>query len=178
MIIEAIQDFYPDDIAVCYGCGKNNAHGLHIRTAWDGKEGTFKFKPEPYHTAFPGVVYGGLIASLIDCHSIGTAIAASYQAEDRAPGTEPEIMYVTGKLNVSFVKPTPTGKELLLKAQVKELTEKKAIVTCSMYVEGEICAQGEVVTVRVASRRDGVHTKPIGAKVEDAPDPRRPRAKP
>jgi acyl-coenzyme A thioesterase PaaI-like protein len=159
MKIEAIQDFYPDDIAICYGCGKNNDHGLHIRTFWDGKEGIFRFRPEPYHTAFPGVVYGGLIASLIDCHSIGTAIAASYQAEDRAPDTEPEIMYVTGKLTVSFVKPTPTGKELLLRAHVKELAEKKAIITCSLYVEDEICAEGEVVVVRVNSRRDGVHLK-------------------
>ena len=161
MKIEAIQDFYPDDIAVCYGCGKNNDHGYHVRTAWDGKEGIFRFKPEPYHTAFPGVVYGGLIASLIDCHSIGTAIAASYQAEDRAPDTEPEIMCVTGKLSVSFIKPTPTGKELLLRAQVKELSDKKVIVTCSMYVEDKICAEGEVVAVRVKSRRDGVQIKTV-----------------
>ncbi len=68
-------------------------------------------------------------------------------------------MYVTGKLTVSFVKPTPTGKELLLRAQVKELAEKKAIITCSLYVEDEICAEGEVVVVRVNSRRDGVHLK-------------------
>lgn len=161
MEIDAIQDYYPDDIAICYGCGKNNEHGLHIKTKWDGKEGLFRFKPKDYHTAFPGVVYGGLIASLMDCHSIGTAVAATYQAEERAPDTEPEIMYVTGKLTVSYIKPTPMDKELLLTAQVKELGEKKAIVTCSLIVEGETCAQSEAVVIRIASRRDGVQIHSI-----------------
>ena len=158
---EAIQDFYADDIAICYGCGKNNPHGLHIRTQWNGKEGVFRFKPKPYHTAFPGVVYGGLIASLIDCHSIGTAIAAAYQAEGRAPGTEPDIMYVTGKLKVSYIKPTPIDKELELRAQVKELGEKKAIVTCDLTADGETCAHGEVIAVRIGSRRDGLQIKSV-----------------
>jgi acyl-coenzyme A thioesterase PaaI-like protein len=158
---EAIQDFYADDIAICYGCGKNNPHGLHIRTQWNGKEGIFRFKPKPYHTAFPGVAYGGLIASLIDCHSIGTAVAAAYQAEDRSPGTEPEIMYVTGKLTVSYIKPTPIDKELELRARVEELGEKKAIVTCSLSAGDETCALGEVVAVRIGSRRDGLQIKSV-----------------
>ena len=158
---EAIQDFYADDIAVCYGCGKNNTHGLHIRTKWNGKEGIFRFKPKHYHTAFPGVVYGGLLASLIDCHSIGTAVAAAYQAEDRFPGSEPEIMYVTGKLKVSYIKPTPMDIELELRAQVKELGERKAIISCSLNAEDETCAQGEVIAVRVGSRRDGLQIKSV-----------------
>ena len=162
---EAIQDFYADDIAVCYGCGKNNPQGLHIRTQWNGKEGILRFKPKPYHTAFPGVVYGGLIASLIDCHSIGTVVAAAYQAEGRAPGTEPDIMYVTGKLTVSYIKPTPIDKELELRAQVKELGERKSIVTCFLSADNETCAQGEVVAVRVGSRRDGLHIKSVRTNV-------------
>ena len=158
---EAIQDFYADDNAICYGCGRNNAHGLHIRTEWNGKEGVFRFKPMPYHTAFSGVVYGGLIACLMDCHSIGTAVVATYHAEDRAPGTEPEIMYVTGKLTVDFMKPTPIDKELELRAQVIGLGERKAIVTCSLSARDEMCAQGEVVAVRVGSRRDGLRMKSV-----------------
>jgi len=149
-----IQDFYPDDIAVCYGCGKNNPQGLHIRTIWDGKEGFFRFTPKPFHTAFPGAVYGGLIASLIDCHSIGTAIADAYQAEGRDPGTEPDITFVTGSLNVSYLKPTPMGVELLLRAAVKERGERKSVVHCSLYANGEECARAEVIAVR-ASRRLG-----------------------
>ena len=154
MTTEAIQDFYPDDIAICYGCGRNNPHGLHIRTLWDGTEGVFRFTPEDYHTAFPGVVYGGLIASLIDCHSIGTAVAAAYDAEGRAPGTEPEITFVTGNLNVSYLKPTPTGHELVLRARIKELREKKAIVTCDLHADGVKCATAEVIAVRIKSRAE------------------------
>ncbi|MBW2607577.1 MAG: PaaI family thioesterase [Deltaproteobacteria bacterium] len=125
MTEKAIQDYYPADIAVCYGCGRKNPHGLNIRTRWNGEEGIFQFKPKPYHTAFPGVAYGGLIASLIDCHSIGTAVAAAYQAEGRRPGSLPEIMFVTGNLNVSYLLPTPIDAELLLRARVKEMKERK-----------------------------------------------------
>jgi acyl-coenzyme A thioesterase PaaI-like protein len=152
MIIESVQDHYPDDVAICYGCGKHNPQGLHIKTRWDGKEGVFRFTPEPYHSAFPGVVYGGLIASLIDCHAIGTAIAATYEAEGRPPDTEPNITYVTGNLNVTYLHPTPAGVELELRAQVEELHEKKAIVICSLYADGIECAKGVVVAIRIASR--------------------------
>ena len=102
-----IQDYYNPEAAICYGCGVNNPHGLHIQTYWDGEEGISHFLPRPEHTAFPNYVYGGLLASLIDCHSVGTAIAAMYDAAGRAPGTEPEITCVTGNLNISFLKPTP-----------------------------------------------------------------------
>ncbi|MEW5909863.1 MAG: PaaI family thioesterase [Thermodesulfobacteriota bacterium] len=149
-----IQDFYPDDIAVCYGCGRHNPQGLHIRTEWNGTEGVFRFTPKPYHTAFPGVVYGGLIASLIDCHSIGTCVAAAYEAEGRGPGTEPEITFVTGNLNVTYLHPTPMNTELLLRAKVREQKEKKIVVTCSLFAEDKECARGEVVGIRVPSRRN------------------------
>ncbi len=152
MTQHAIQDTYPDEIAVCYGCGRHNPQGLHIKTYWDGKEGVFHFQPEPYHTAFPGVVYGGLIASLIDCHSIGTAVAAAYQAEGREPGTTPEITYVTGNLNVAYLNPTPIGVELVLKSQVKEMGRRKTIVTCTIYANDTECARGEVTAIRVSSR--------------------------
>lgn len=152
MTPKAIQDFYPDDIAICYGCGRHNDHGHHVRTIWNGTEGVFRFTPETYHTAFPGVIYGGLIASLIDCHSIGTAVAATYDAEKRKPGTQPEITYVTGNLNVSFLKPTPTGHDLVLRAKIKEMHEKKAVVTCDLYADDEKCASAEVIAVRVPSR--------------------------
>ena len=152
----AIQDFYSDDIAVCYGCGKNNPQGLHIRTIWDGKEGLFRFTPKPFHTAFPGVVYGGLIASLIDCHCIGTAVAAAYQAEGLEPGTGPEITFVTGSLNVKYLKPTPIGVELLLRAKIKEMGERKTKVECSLYANDEECARGEVIAVRASRRIENV----------------------
>ncbi len=147
-----IQDTYPDHVAICYGCGRYNEHGLHVQTFFDGEEGVAHFTPKPYHTAFPNYVYGGLLASLIDCHTMGTAIAHTYQAEGREPGSEPEVTYVTGNLNVSYLKPTPMGVELVLKAKVTELHPKKAIVTCSIYADGEETVRGEVIAVRVKSR--------------------------
>lgn len=150
--MKPIQDFYPDNVAICYGCGRNNADGMHIQTFFDGEEGVARFTPKPYHAGFPGVVYGGLLASLIDCHTMGTAISATYHAEGRAPGTEPEITYVTGNLNISYLQPTPMGVELVLRARVTELLPKKAIVTCSLYAGDKECVRGEVVAVRVKSR--------------------------
>jgi acyl-coenzyme A thioesterase PaaI-like protein len=146
-----IQDYYPEDAAVCFGCGRNNPHGLHIQTFWDGHEGVFRFRPRPHHTAFPGVTYGGLIASLIDCHCIATAIAATYDAENRTPGEGPQICYVTGNLNVTFVRPTPIDSELVLRARVKQLLDKKAVVTCFLYAGDLKYARGKVVAVRVPS---------------------------
>lgn len=150
-----IQDTYDRETAICYGCGQNNPNSLGIRTYFDGEEGVCHFTPRPEHTAFPGVVYGGLIASLIDCHSIGTAIAAMYQAEGRQPGTDPEITCVTGNLNISFLKPTPTGVELVLRTHILELTEKKAVVACDVFAgdDPEPTVEAETIAVRVRARR-------------------------
>jgi len=160
MTQDAIQDHYPEDLAICYGCGRRNAQGLHVRTEWDGREGVFRFTPEAYYTAYPGIVYGGLIASLMDCHCIGTAVAAAFDAEGRAPGTEPAILYVTANLNVTYLRPTPMGCELVLRAQVKEFHERKALITCSLSAGDLVCATAEVVAVRARrfeSAGDDVH---------------------
>ena len=143
-----IQDYYDKEAAVCHGCGNDNPNGLHIKTYWNGTEGLCRFNPEPHHMAFPGYVYGGLIACLIDCHSTGTATAAAYDAEGREPGTDPPIRYVTGTLTVRFLRPTPMGSELLIRARVRELGEKKAVIDCSLFAGDEACAQGEVIVIR------------------------------
>jgi acyl-coenzyme A thioesterase PaaI-like protein len=147
-----IQDYYAAEAAVCYGCGRNNPDGLHIQTYWDGEEGVCRFTPEPHHTGFSGFIYGGLVASLIDCHSMGTAIAAAYQAAGRNPDTEPEITYVTGSLSVRYLKPTPARVELVLRSRVTERHKKKAVVVTSMYAGDIECVSGEVVAGRAPSR--------------------------
>ena len=78
------QDYYQDHLSHCYGCGRLNEHGLRIKSYWDGEETICRFEPKPYHIAIPGWVYGGLIASLIDCHCTGTAAAFAYRR--RRPG--------------------------------------------------------------------------------------------
>lgn len=149
MTAQAFQDFYPEQTAHCYGCGRLNAHGLHIKSYWQGEEAVCVFEPKPYHTAIPGYVYGGLIASLIDCHSTGTAAAAMYQAENRALDTEPAFRFVTGSLHVDYLRPTPLGTKLEVRATVKEIKGRKVIVACVVYANGQACAKGEVVAVQM-----------------------------
>ncbi len=146
---KAIQDCYPEDMAHCYGCGRVNEHGLHIKSYWEGDESVCRFTPRPYHTALPGYVYGGLIASLIDCHGTGTAAMAAYRAEGRAMDTDPPLRFVTAALHVDYLRPTPLKGELEVRATVKELKGRKVVVESRLLVDGELCARGEVVAVRV-----------------------------
>lgn len=145
----AIQDDYPENLAHCYGCGRLNDHGHHIRTDWDGDEIVSVFTPEPWHIAIPGFVYGGVIASLVDCHSTGTAAAAAYRAANRKTGTEPPFRFVTGSLRVDDLKPTPLGPPLTIRARVKEIRGRKVVVESTVYVEGLATARGEVVAVQM-----------------------------
>ncbi len=149
MTQKSFQDYYPDQLAHCYGCGRLNEHGLHIQSRWDGDEAVCIFQPKPYHTAIPGYVYGGLIASLIDCHSTGTASAASYRAQGREMDTEPPLRFLTASLHVDYVRPTPMGVPLEVRARVKEIKGRKVVIGATLSAEGEVCARGEVVTVQM-----------------------------
>jgi acyl-coenzyme A thioesterase PaaI-like protein len=146
---KAFQDYYPEEVAQCYGCGRLNEHGLQIKSYWDGEESICTFQPKPYHTAIRGYVYGGLIASVIDCHSTGTAAAAAYRQEGRAMDTEPPLRAVTASLHVEYLKPTPIEGPLELRSQVKEISGRKVVVTTDLSVDGEVCARGEVVAVLI-----------------------------
>jgi len=146
---KAFQDYYPEYLSHCYGCGRLNQYGLQVKSYWDGDETVCRFQPQPYHVAIPGYVYGGLIASLIDCHCTGTAAAASYRAEGRAMDTEPPLRFVTASLHVDYVRPTPLGVPLEVRASVKELKGRKVVMTAILSAEGAVCARGEVVAVRM-----------------------------
>src|SRR5512147_2653978 len=124
----AFQDHYPDALAHCYGCGRLNEHGHQIKSYWDGDESVCHFVPKPYHIAIPGYVYGGLLASLIDCHGTGTAAAAAYRAEKRDMGTEPAFRFVTASLKVDYLKPTPLDEPLEIRGRVLEVKGRKVIV--------------------------------------------------
>ncbi len=149
MTQKAFQDYYPDHWSYCYGCGRLNEHGLHIQSYWDGEESVCTFQPRPYHIAIPGYVYGGLLASLIDCHGTGTAAAATYRAENRPPGSEPPARYVTASLHVDYLKPTLLGEPLELRGRVTEIKGRKVVVEISLSIRGEVTVQGNVVAVRV-----------------------------
>ena len=149
MTEKAFQDYYPDEVARCYGCGRLNEHGLQIKSYWDGDEAVASYTPRPYHTAVPGYVYGGLIASLIDCHSTGTAAAAMYRHEGRPMDSDPPLRFVTGSLHVDYLKPTPLDGPLELRARVLEVEGRKVVVATELSAAGQVCARGEVVAIQI-----------------------------
>jgi acyl-coenzyme A thioesterase PaaI-like protein len=149
MTARAVQDFYPDDYAHCYGCGRLNAVGLHVRTLWEGEATVARFTPRPEHIAFPGFVYGGLIASLIDCHAIGTAAAFVERAEGRRIGDAPSPRFVTASLKVDYLRPTPHGPELELRARATEIATRKVTVDVELSAGGVVTARGTVIAVRM-----------------------------
>ena len=116
----AFQDLYPDNYAHCYGCGRLNEHGLQIKSYWDGEESVCHFTPHAYHTGgFPDYLYGGLIASLMDCHAAGTASAAKARSEGREGEDQPLPRYVTASLKVDYLVPTPLDTVLEVRARVR-----------------------------------------------------------
>jgi acyl-coenzyme A thioesterase PaaI-like protein len=145
----AVQDFYPDDYAHCYGCGRLNTVGLHVRTVWDGDITVARFMPRVEHIALPGFVYGGLIASLIDCHGIGTAAAFVERAEGRNIGDGPSPRFVTASLKVDYVRPTPHGPELELRARASEIGARRVTVEVDLTAGDVLTARGFVIAVRM-----------------------------
>ncbi|HUP26994.1 MAG TPA: PaaI family thioesterase [Chloroflexia bacterium] len=146
---DALQDAWPD--ATCYGCGPANDKGLRIKSYWseDGSEVVCVFQPRAeYNAGFPNVMYGGLVASLIDCHSIWTAIAHTYRDEGRPHGSLPAISYVTGSLTVRYLKPTSLDMPVTLRARVTELHPKKSLVECALFSGDTKSAEGSVTAVR------------------------------
>jgi len=145
----AFQDYYPDDLSYCYGCGRLNERGLQLKSFWDGDETVATFTPRPEHMAIPGYVYGGLIASLIDCHGTGTAAAAAYREAGREMGTEPAFRFVTASLKVQYLRPTPLGVPLEVRGRIEQVKGRKVVITATVSAGGEVCASGEVVAVQM-----------------------------
>ncbi len=154
MTDKAFQDYYPDDYAHCYGCGRLNEDGLQLKSYWDGEESVCHFTPKPYHTGgFPGNVYGGLIGSLMDCHAAATASAARLREDGCSLGDQPLSRFVTASLKVDFLRPTPMGKVLELRGRVKEIKARKVIVAITLSAEGKVCVQGEAVMVQLPEKQ-------------------------
>lgn len=144
----AIQDKYPNDFAWCYGCGHQNTAGNHFRTMWDGEQTVTEYTPLPEHTAIPGFVYGGIIASLIDCHGTGSAALALHRKNGHEPEDDAEVpRFVTASLHVDFVKPTPQGVALRAIGTVHEIHPKKWRVETEVFAGDELCVRGEVIAV-------------------------------
>ncbi|GGC95847.1 thioesterase [Thalassobacillus devorans] len=142
----AIQDVYPDDFSWCYGCGRLNKEGHHFRTGWNGDQTVTIYTPRPEHTAVPGFVYGGLTASLIDCHGTGSAALALHRKNGHEPGDGAKApRFVTASLDVKFLKPTPHDVPLKAVGTVEEVHPKKFKVHTELYAGDVLCSKGEVI---------------------------------
>ena len=151
----------------CWGCGVANEHGLRLKSYWAGEseregvgegvgtdgEAVCVWQPQSYHIAAPGIVSGGILATLIDCHSAATACADAYRSAGRAiqPGGEP-LVYLTAQLDVRYLRPTPADGPLKLRARVVERNERRTTVECSvMGASGVESARGTVICARPRS---------------------------
>jgi acyl-coenzyme A thioesterase PaaI-like protein len=145
---QAFQD--QGTVRYCHGCGPDNEQGLRVKSYWDGDQAIANWRAQPHHCGGTKEnLNGGIIASLIDCHSLNLAIAHAYKQEQRPIGSTPRIGYVTANLSVSYLKPTPLIEPIELRARIIKIDGRKAWVGCALTAAGELRATGEVLGVRV-----------------------------
>lgn len=148
---KAIQDYYEDGLSHCFGCGKNNPHGHHIKSYFEGDETVAHFTPEAkYSAGTPDHVYGGMVASLLDCHGTASAAAFACRAENTSMEDSPKpVRFVTGSLKVDFRKPTPMGVELEMKGKLQRIEGRKVWVELTLSANNIVCATGEMLAIRL-----------------------------
>jgi len=145
---QAFQDLWPEQYSQCFGCGRNNEHGLQIKSFWEVDETVCTWKPKQIYEAGLGVLCGGILATLIDCHCVNTAIAALYKKEDRELGSKPFIPYAGGTINLRHIKPIFIRKPVVLRANIREMKDRKTIITCSVFSGKNECAKAEVIAIK------------------------------
>ncbi len=144
----AIQDLIPHNR--CWGCGTLNPRGLQLKSHVEGDEAVARFQPSPDFMAGPEhVLNGGIIATVIDCHSVCTAIAHAYRVAGRPLGSDPLIWCVTGYLKVDYLAPTPIAGPVELRARVRASKGRKHFVDCTLAVGGTVTAKGDLLAVEV-----------------------------
>jgi len=140
---------------VCFGCGADNPDGLQIKSYWEGDEAVCVWDSQDKYNGWKNLLNGGILATLVDCHCMGTAMAAAYKAENRPLDSLPEYRYATGTIKVRYVKPTPNDKPIELRAQIVEIKGRKTTLACQVYCEGVKTAESEVVAIRVFDGSEG-----------------------
>jgi hypothetical protein len=151
-VVKAIQESYPAQFVHCYGCGVDNPHGLGMRSFVEGEEAVARYQPAEYYTGgFPDHAYGGLVASLIDCH--GAATAAAFAARSRNADPESTLpRFVTGTLTVRYERPTPLGVELTIRGRLERLEGRKATVRLELAAGEDVCATGTMIAIELVDR--------------------------
>ncbi|MEQ8581951.1 MAG: PaaI family thioesterase [Marinoscillum sp.] len=144
---------------VCFGCGVSNEDGLHVQSYWEGEEAVCTWHSQEKYHGWANLLNGGILATIIDCHCMGTAMADAYRREDRPLDSAPTYRYATGTITVKYLKPTPNEHPIELRAQVTEVKGKKTVMTCTARVNGEVTASADVIAIRVfdSSTHDGAN---------------------
>ncbi|MGF1736745.1 PaaI family thioesterase [Photobacterium satsumensis] len=135
----------------CFGCGAENAQGLNIQSYWETDDtAVCQFTPEAYHCAAPmHFLNGGIIATVIDCHCICTAMADAHRRSGRAIGEGEAIWFATGGLSLQYLRPVSINAEIVLKARVMAADERKAELRCELLANGKTAVEAELTAVRV-----------------------------
>ena len=134
---------------VCFGCGIDNPDGLQIKSYWENDESVCRWTSQTKYHGWEKVMNGGVLATLIDCHCMGTAMAAAYQAEGRDLGSDPQYRYATAEISVRYLKPTPNDRPIELRAKVVKIKGRRTWLTCEVFVDDIKTAEAEANGVRV-----------------------------
>jgi acyl-coenzyme A thioesterase PaaI-like protein len=144
----AFQDQMHDNF--CWGCGADNPDGLQLKSRWQGDEAVAAWNPQPAHAAGPRhFLNGGVIATLLDCHGVCTAIASAYGREDRAIGSAPEIWYATASMDIRYERPSPIDQPVTLRAHEVVTDDRFTTVDCTLESDGKVRARAAVRAARV-----------------------------
>lgn len=149
---EALQDRYAPHCA-CFGCGPANERGLRIKSVPRDDEVVATWRAEPHHEAFPGMVSGGILGTLLDCHSNWTAAwhLMRRRGESKPPCT------VTAEYHVKLLRPTPSDQPLHLRARVVDSTDDRATVDAEIEAGGKVTATCRGVFVAVKEGHPAYH---------------------
>lgn len=149
----AIQETYGERFQHCWGCGEKNDQGLHLKSypSEDGKTVVATIRPNKMYTGgVPNNLFGGMIAMIFDCH--GTASAAYFKHKSKGLELTKDTVigrFITARLEVDYIKPTPMNEDLILRSSLEELGERKGIINMTLEADGEIRAKARMVAVAV-----------------------------
>ncbi|MBD0404616.1 PaaI family thioesterase [Flammeovirga sp. EKP202] len=146
---------------VCFGCGKKNDDGLHIKGYWEGDEAHCIWQPEEKYHGWANLLSGGILSTIIDCHCMGTAMAYAYKSEGRALDSKPWYRYATGTMNIKFLRPTPIAVPVKLIARVTEQKGKKVVMKCEAWSGDTLTAEADVIAIRVYNSADAQGENPF-----------------
>lgn len=154
-----IQDYMKEN--VCFGCGKDNAEGLQIKSYWEDNLCICEWQSEEKYQGWKNLMNGGILATLIDCHTIGTALSYAYRSENRVYDSEPVYRYATGTIHVKYLKPTPNDQPVKLIARVTDAKARKITIECTVWVNTIKTAEAEVIAIRVFNSEEAHGSNPF-----------------